>query len=224
MPLAAIPCNIMEHCIYSCIWSRLNKHGIITHKQHGFMRGMSCKTQLIEATYDRTNIVNKGKGEIYIIILDLGKAFDVVLHYRLLMKLYMYGVSGKMHRWIKDFLGNNSHEVVINASKSEHRIVKSGLPHGTGSCPHIFLIYINDIEAQITSSIRFFADDSSLYRAIYSESDSLSLQEDILKWTSAWQMAFNVGNSKLLRITNRKSSVIKYVYMYHANALCDYFC
>ena len=50
----AIPCKIMEHCIVSNIWSHLNKHSIITSKQHGFRRGMSCKTQLIEATYDWT--------------------------------------------------------------------------------------------------------------------------------------------------------------------------
>ena len=35
-------------------------------------------------------------------------------------------------------------------------------------------------------------------------------------------MAFNVNKCKLLRITYRKSSVIKYVYnMYQANALSD---
>ena len=51
---------------------------------------MSCETQLIEATYDWTNILNKGKGQIDVIIFYLSKAFDVVPHHRLLMKLYMY--------------------------------------------------------------------------------------------------------------------------------------
>ena len=59
---------------------------------------MSCETQLIEATYDWTNILNKGKGQIYVILLDFSKAFDVVPHHLLLMKLYMYGITGKTHR------------------------------------------------------------------------------------------------------------------------------
>ena len=50
--LRAIYCNIMEYCAVSNIWPHLNKHSIITSKQHGLRRGMLCKTQLIEATYD----------------------------------------------------------------------------------------------------------------------------------------------------------------------------
>ena len=29
------------------------------------------------------------------------------------MKLYMYGITGKTHRWIEDFLGNRTQEVVL---------------------------------------------------------------------------------------------------------------
>ena len=146
-------------------------------------------------------------------------------HHRLHMKLHMYGITGKTHRWIVDFLGNRTQEVVVNGSKSERGMVKSGVPQGTVLGPLLFLIYINDIESQITSSIHLFADDSALYRPMYSESDSLSLQEDIFKlqkWASTWQMAFNVNKCKLLCITYRKSSVIKYVYnMHQVNALSD---
>ena len=115
------------------------------------------------------------------VILDFSKAFDVVPHHDLLMKLYMYVVTCKMHRWIKYFLGSRTQEVVVNGSKSECRMDKSGVPQGTVLGPLLFLIYIKYIESQISSSIRLFADDSALYRPIFSESDSLSLQEDIFK-------------------------------------------
>ena len=179
--LSAIPCKIMEHCIVSNIWSHLDKHSIITSKQHGFRRGMSCETQLIKATYDWTDILNKRKGQIDVILLDLCKAFDVLPHHRLVMKLYMYGITGKTHRWIKYFIGNRTQEVVVNGPKLERRMAKSGVPQGTVLGPLLFLSYIYDIESQITRSIRIFADDSALYRPIYSESDSLYLQEDICK-------------------------------------------
>ena len=87
------------------------------------------------------------------------------------MKLYMYGITGKTHRWIEDFLGNRTQKVVVNGSKSERRIAKSDVCHGTVLGPPLF--YINDIESQITISIRLFADDGAFYRPKYSESDSI---------------------------------------------------
>ena len=179
--LATIPCKIMEHCIVSNMWSNLNKYSIIPSKQHGFGRGMSWKTQLVEATYDLTNILSKREGLIDVILLDFSKAFNVVPYHHLPIKLYMYGIAGKTHRWIKDFLGNRTQEVVVNGSKSERGMVKSSVPLGTALGPLLFLIYINDIESQITSSICLFVDDSALYRPIYSESDPLSSHEDIFK-------------------------------------------
>ena len=42
------------------------------------------------------------------------------------------------------------------------------------------------------------------------------------EWANTWQMAFNVNKCKLLCVTYRKSSVIKYVYnMYQANTSYD---
>ena len=113
-------------------------------KQHSFTKGMSCETQLIEATNDRTNILNKEKGQIGAIILDFSKAFDVVPPHRLLINLYMYGINVKMHRWIKDFLQNRTQEAIVNGSKCERRMAKPSVPQGTVLRPLIFLIYIND--------------------------------------------------------------------------------
>ena len=142
---------------------------------------MSCETQLIEATYDWTNILNKGKGHIDIILLDFSKDFDVVPHHRLPIKLYMHSITGKTHRWIEDFIGNRTQEVVVNGSKSEHRMAKSGEHKGTVLGPLLFLVHTNNIESQITSAIHLFADNSvhcrsissckvraSLYKKIYS--------------------------------------------------------
>ena len=95
-------------------------------------------------------------------------------------------------------------------------MIKSGVPRNTIFGPLLFRIDINDIESQLTSSVRLLADNCvALYSPIYSESDSLILQEDIFrfkKWAYTCQMTFNVNICKLLLITYRKSTVIKYVY------------
>ena len=92
---------------------------------------MSCKTQLLRATYYWTNILNNGNGQINVILLDFSKAFDVVPHHRLLMKLCMYGITYRTHRSIKDFLGNRIQDAVVNGSRSKCRMVKSVVPQVT---------------------------------------------------------------------------------------------
>ena len=59
----------------------------------------------------------------------------------------------------------------------------------------MFLVYINDINENITSSVRLFADDCVLYKSITSLEDAEQLQEDLCKiceWTNKWQMKLNI--------------------------------
>ena len=87
--------------------------------------------------------------------------------------------------------------------------VKSAVPQGTVLGLLMFLIYINDIGDNISSSLRLFADDCILYRTITSSEDSIQLQRDldsIFEWSQLWQMNFNIKKCVVLRcyrITSR---------------------
>ena len=50
--------------------------------------------------------------------LDCSKAFDVVPHDRLMLKLEHYGVDGKIHKWIGQFLQHRKQCVVIEGCSS----------------------------------------------------------------------------------------------------------
>ena len=57
-------------------------------------------------------------------------------------------------------------KVVLNGETSNEVEVISGVPQGTVLGPLMFLLYINDIYDNSSSSIRMFADDCVLYRII----------------------------------------------------------
>ena len=59
-------------------------------------------------------------------------------------------------------------KVLVEGSSSSTQPVLSGVPQGTVLGPLLFLIYINDIDQDLSpgTSIRLFADDSLLYRTI----------------------------------------------------------
>ena len=90
-----------------------------------------------------------------------------------------------------------------------------GVPQGTVLGPLMFLLYINDIEENIGSSVRLFADDSLIYMEVSSRNDCQRLQDDLtttVNWSKKWQMIFNPSKCYTLRITKGKQPVI---YPYH---------
>jgi hypothetical protein len=89
-------------------------------------------------------------------------------HTLLLHKLYYYGIHGELNSWIQDFLSNRKQAVVLEDEKSDYVAVESGVPQGSVLGPSLFLYYINDIPAGLTSTIRLFADETIAYLAIKS--------------------------------------------------------
>ena len=55
--------------------------------QHGFMKGRSCESQLLELTHDLFNCLHDGK-KTDLIVRDFAKAFDKVCHEKLRTNLH----------------------------------------------------------------------------------------------------------------------------------------
>ena len=76
----------------------------------------------------------------------------------------------------------------------------------------MFLLYINDITTNISSSIRLFADDCVLYRVIRTEEHCLQQDLDcIIQWTKQWQINLNIDKCAIL-ICSRSISPPKFQY------------
>jgi hypothetical protein len=141
-------------------------------------------------------------------ILDFSKAFDTVLHSRLLHKLDHYGIRGPIHQWLTNFLKRRTMRVVLEGEASEEAAVESGVPQGTVLGPLLFLCHINDLPDSVKSTVRLFADDCLLYRTINTFQDHLTLQEDLRRledWAKKWGMRFNAQKCYILSIRSTSS-------------------
>ena len=205
--LTCICCKVMEHIVLSHMAKHLALNNVIINEQHGFRKGLSCETQLITAIHDWATSLNQ-RTQTDVILLDFSKAFDTVPHVRLLAKLDYYGLRGNTLKWIKSFLSNRSQVVSVNGIKSTPEEVSSGVPQGSILGPVLFLLYINDINSNITSNLRLFADDCIVYREIQSINDHHILQQDldiIFTWSTTWQLHFNVEKCYHLGVTLKKT-------------------
>jgi len=207
-------CKTLEHIVYSNVCKFLDSNNILTPRQHGFRPGFSCETQLVLSIDDWGRSLDSGF-RTDVAVFDFSKAFDSVLHTRLLGKLHSYGICGQMLTWFSSFLLNHYQRVVVNGSQSSWSDVIWDVPQGTVLGPLLFLLYINDITGNIQSNIRLFADDCIMYRT-RSQDDFCKLQNDIsslLKWAETWQMRFNSKKCHILSISHQcnKSSPVYYL-------------
>ena len=94
---------MMESIIRDKITDHLEINRLINMSQHGFMKGRSCATNLLEFLEKATTVVDGG-GNYDIIYLDFAKAFDKVPIQRLLKKVRVHGIWGKILTWIEQWL------------------------------------------------------------------------------------------------------------------------
>ena len=204
--LTCVACKLMEHIITSHIMSHLEKNEILCPEQHGFRRGHSCETQLLEYVDEATREIEKGNQEDTI-VLDFSRAFDKVSHTLLIHKLQRYGIRGRTNAWIKDFLTDRQQAVVVEGTRSDPLPVESGIPQGSVLGPSLFLLYINDLPEGIKSKIRLFADDTMCSKTIMKKKDEQVLQEDLRSlttWEEKWSMEFHPQKCSTLRVSRKK--------------------
>ena len=99
--------------------------------------------------------------------LDYAKAFDSVVHKKLIYKLSCYGVCEMVLTWIENFLSERVHmqSVKIGDCFSPYRSVASGVPQGSVLGPVLLVLFVNDIIycADSSVTIKMFADDTKSY-------------------------------------------------------------
>ena len=130
----------------------------------------------------------------------LDMAFDKVRHEGLIFKLKQNGVTVNLLKLLENYLSNRKQRVVLNGVHSDWGLINSGAPQGSVLGPLLFLVYINDLENGIKSSIKFFADDTSLFSIIkdsITSADKLNHDLQLIsQWALQWKMSFNPETTK----------------------------
>ena len=103
-----------------------------------------------------------------VVYLDFKKAFDSVSHNELLFKLWSFGITGNLWKWLQAYLTNCVQCVSVNNSVSNVLPVVSRVPQGSILGPIMFWVFVNDLPAAVTSSlVLLFSDDAKCFNLRY---------------------------------------------------------
>ena len=182
-PISLLPicAKLFEKIIFNQLYGYLHANQLITENQSGFRPRDSTTNQLLYLVNEIHEAFENSKSlEVRAVFLDISKAFDKVWHKGLLHKLKQNGVSGKLLNLFASYLDSRKQRVVLNGSFSEYSNIESGVRQVSVLCPLLFLFYINDLQNEVLSTVKFFADDTMLYSVVQdSELSESKLNHDL---------------------------------------------
>ena len=200
-PISLLPIafKIFERLLYDKMFEFFIANNLISKSQSGFRPGGSCINQLLSITHEIYQSFDDNL-EVRAVFSDISKAFDKVWHKGLIFKLKENGISDKILNIITNFLSSRKQRVVLNGQASPWVSIEAAVPQGSILGPLLFLIYINDLSDDLSTTAKLFADDTSLFSIVQNVSTSAShLNNDFSKisnWAFQWKMSFNPDLSK----------------------------
>ena len=117
----------------------------------------------------------------------------------LIYKVKGIGVTGLPLELIQKFLSHRFQRVVLYGQSSTWLPVTAVVPQGSILGPLLFLIYINDLSNNLSSTTKLFAGDASRFSVVNDVTlSNFHVNSDLKKseWAYHWKMSFNPDISK----------------------------
>ena len=127
-------------------------------------------------------------------------------HKILMSKLHDISIQEFLLKWFASFLTNRQQRVKLANVTSSWSHCKAGVPQGTLLGPFSFILFINDLRADIPMAK--YVDDTSLWEICSITGNDSKLQSaanEVLRWSSENNMALNTEKTKTMVITFSKS-------------------
>ena len=129
------------------------------------------------------------------IFLDISEAFDRIWHEGLIYKMKYIDITGILLKLLQNFLQNRHQPVLLNGQCSSWAPNFASVPQGSVLDPLFFLININYLIKDISSTNKLFADDTSIFSVgnviNVSEHELNSDLRKISVWAYQWKISFN---------------------------------
>ena len=186
----------------------LAKYDLHDPLQSAYRAGHCTETALIKVLNDiRSGVDNVDVA--LLILLDLSSAFDTIDHNILLKRLNLeFGIRGTALDWVRSYLTDRSHTVVINDTSSAPVELECGVPQGSVLGPILFTLSdrpLGNINHKHNLQHHLYADDNQLYRlhstaAATTTTETSNCCRDIKIWMTNNKLKLNGDKTETILI------------------------
>ena len=208
--LLSIVAQIFERAVHSQLLKYIEKEGLMTERQSGFRPNHStatCLTEICDYLYEN---FDRGKF-VGAAFLDLRKAFDVIPHDILILKLSYFGITDIELTWFKSYLTDRKQCVLYKGETSDFLPVRTGVPQGSILGPLLFCMFMNNmsnLKLSYGTKNSLYASDTAVF---YSDFDVKIVQKKLQldmnklsKWFSDNGMIVNSDKTKVMLFSSRQ--------------------
>ena len=224
-PISCLPVlsKVIEKIASRRLYNYLNLNNLLYMHQYGFQSGKSTCQPMVHIIDYISKALNNNEFSVGV-FLDLQKAFDLVDHSLLLLKLKYLGVQGNSLKWFKTYLKDRKQFVMINGSYSEFfKIINIGVPQGSILGPLLFLCFINDLYKSNNFFNILFADDTTALckgHDLYVLSNFVNKElQKLGSWLRANKLAINTEKTKIMIFHSRGKFVPDVIFKFDNNDL-----
>ena len=161
-PISLLPLmsKVLERIVHEQTMAFLDKHFLYKfqsrfRKNHSIDFCLSFLTDKISKGFDSGLLTG-------VILIDLQKAFDIIDHNILLLKMPSLGFSREVIDWYKSYLSSRKFHVNFHDKFSTSSDLRCGVPQGSILGPLLFLLYINDRPQAVDYDLFLCTDDTCL--------------------------------------------------------------
>jgi len=126
----------------------------------GFRKGMSSQNCLLFLVEKLKKSLDESS-KCGVLLTDLSKAFDCLIHDLLIAKLHAYGFDFPSLKLIYSYLTDRYQRIRINSAFSQWFKILTGVPQGSVLGPFLYNINSNDLFLFLILDLCNFADDNS---------------------------------------------------------------
>lgn len=188
--------------------------GVISERQHGFMKGKSTTTAL-KCIVD-TAITNKSHKKVALVAIDIASAFDKAWWAAIIRELDLANIPSDLVGTMKSYLSDRSVQFKYS-DLCVSKDLSTGCPQGGALSPLLWNILLNDLLASYSipnTEITAYADDLTVVVAEDSVSSLKAKVSHCLShiddWCASRKLNINLDKTKILYLFGKRRPSINF--------------